>query len=345
MPFRHYETTSRRCPLPLGLTLSRLPLSLVLLTLSSRTIFAGQSGKASVSPLHLKVVSSTALFVGVNRTELLSTSKLWLETLGKREGLNIVDPEVVLTDNVNEMRTQIDSGTVDLVVSSSLEYLALNRTRILAPEVTLTASSGSGGKISYLILVNKESNIENLAALKGKTINTYSRSASQLNRLWLDVLLSAAQLPAADNYFSSVNPGLRPSTACLPVFFKKSDACLIDSPSWETLRQLNPQIATKLKVLSESQPMVESLVSLTANRQAYRSEMIHSLRGLQDDPEGRQILLLFKCSRVVAITAADLGPLIELRSAYLKNYRPADRKIDLSGAGSGVAGSDNPKLP
>lgn len=322
-----------------------LAMGLALSIVAFQVSFAGQADTAGLHPTHLKVVSSTALFVGVNHAELLSSSKLWVKTIGKREGLSIVDPEVVLVDNVNEMRAQVDSGSVDLVISSSLEYLALNRSRVLTPQVTLTSSSTDGGKLSYLILVNRENKIDNIAALKGKSINTYSRSASRLNRLWLDVLLNEAHLPSADSFFGNITPSLKPSTACLPIFFGKSDACLIDSSSWETLRELNPQLATKLTVLTQSQPFVESLISITANKRDYRAETIHALHTLQDDAEGRQVLLLFKCSRAAGITAADLNAVAELRSTYLRNTRPADRKVDLPTAGSGSAGLEAPKAP
>lgn len=302
----------------------------VWLTLGLAISVLGTSA-VSLRPTHIKVICSTALFVGVNRGELISSAKLWVQTLGKRENLSIPDAEIVLADNARELRTQVDTGSADLVVSSSLEYLALDRARVLTPEITLTAAPGGTGKIKYLLLINRDSGIDNLAGLKGKVLNTYSRSASNLNRLWLDVLLGGAHLPSADAVFGKITASPKPSTACLPIFFGKSDACLIDDPSWDTLRELNPQIATKLKVLAESQPLVESLISMRANREEYRSEIIHAIRELQDDPEGRQVLLLFKCSRAVGISSADLEPVIELRSTYLKNTHPADRTINLPG--------------
>ena len=322
--------------LTLGLTLSIFALS---------KLRAAPPGTPPLRATRMKVICSTALFAGVDRGELINSAKLWVQTLGKRENLQIIDPEIVLVNNVRELRAQVDTGSVDLVVSSSLEYLAMDRARVLTPEITLTASPGGTGKIKYFLLVSRSGGIDTLADLKGKALNTYSRSASNLNRLWLDVLLGGAHLPSASTLFGDVTAVSKPSTACLPIFFGKSDACLIDEPSWDTLRELNPQIATKLKVLAESQPLVESLISIGARRQEYRSDIIHAIRNLQDDPEGRQVLLFFKCSRAVGISPADLEPVAELRSTYLKSTRPADRKVDLPSLGAGVAALELPKIP
>ena len=277
---------------------------------------------------HLKVVCSTTLFRGLDSGELISSANVWIQSIGKHAGF-VNQPEIALVANAREMRKQVDDSATDLVVSSSLEYLALDRLNVLKPAVAMTAGSGDRGKIKYLLIVSREGGISQLTDLKGKSLNTYSRSESNLNRLWLEVLLQGEHLAPADQYFGNAASSPKPSAACLPVFFGKVNACLIDDASWDTLRELNPQLQTKLRVLAESKPMIESLISIHARRQLFRTEVLRGIDGLQDDPEGRQVLLLFKCRRTVSIDIQDLAEVAELRSTYLKNTLPAERKVAL----------------
>ncbi len=276
---------------------------------------------------HIHVVCSSALFRGVSPSELVSSAKLWVQSIGNRVGL-IIDPEITIVDNAGDMRRRVDEGTADLFASSSLEYLALDRSSVLEPAVTMTAGSGEKGKIKYLLLVNRDGGIAQLADLKGKVLNTYARSDSNLNRLWLDVFLRGAHLPPADQLLKTVAATSKPSTACLPLFFGKADACMIDDPSWETLRELNPQLEKKLTILAESKPMIESLISFT-HHYHFVDEMYKGLLGLKDAPDGAQVLLFFKCRQAVAIDKGDLAYVSELRSTYVRDTRPSERKFSL----------------
>ncbi len=297
--------------------------------------FVAAANTSNAEKAHIHVVCSSSLFRGVDQSELVSSAKLWVQSIGNRVGL-IIDPEITIVDNAGDMRRKVDEGTADLFASSSLEYLAIDRSTVLEPAVTMTAGTGEKGKIKYLLLVNRDGGISQVADLKGKVLNTYSRSDSNLHRVWLDVFLRGAHLPPADQLLKTVAATPKPSTACLPLFFGKADACMIDDPSWETLRELNPQLEKKLTVLAESKPMIENLISFT-HRLNYVNEMYKGLLGLKDAPDGRQVLLFFKCRQAVAIDKGDLAYVSELRSAYLRDSRPADRKFSLPTVNAGNA--------
>ncbi len=290
-------------------------------------IFAAGSESHSGTKAHIHVVCSSSLFRGVSPSELVSSAKLWVQSIGNRVGL-IVDPEITILNNASDLRKKVDEGTVDLFVSSSLEYFAVDRPAVLEPAVTMTAGTGEKGKIKYLLLVNRDGGISQPSDLKGKVLNTYARSDSNLHRVWLDVFLRGAHLPPADQLLKTVAATTKPSTACLPLFFGKADACMIDDPSWDTLRELNPQLEKKLTVLAESKPMVENLISFT-HHYHFVDEMYKGLLGLKDAPDGAQVLLFFKCRQAVAIGKGDLSYVSELRSNYLRDTRPSERKFSL----------------
>ncbi len=266
---------------------------------------------------HLNVVCSTSLFHGIDRAELLSSSKVWLHSVAGHVGW-AVNPQVELIDTVEIMRKRIDEGSIDVVVSSTLEYLAIARPGVLLPVMTMAAGSEGKGKIKYLLLVNRDSGLAQIEDLKGKSLAVYSRFDANLSRMWIDVMLQEQRLGPAERFFGSFTSTPKPSSACLPLFFGKADACLIDNASWDVLRELNPQVGGKLKAIAESPEMVESLFSVHVNQKDHQADIRRGMSELQNNPEGRQILLFFRSRRTVPIDKQDLDSVIDLQSKYLK---------------------------
>ena len=299
------------------------------------------SGTDGVLPkLKVTALCSTSLIRGMDRSEFVNAGNLRLQTIGKDVGFSL-DSTIELADTVAEMRRRTDDKSADVFVTSALEYLAIDRPS-LAPVAALVAGNDQTGKIRYLVLTNTDSGITRLDDLKGKIVTSYSRSDPNLPRLWLEVALHDKHLPAADVFFRSIASATKPSAACLPTFFGKADACVIDNSSWDVLRELNPQLGSRLKVVGESPELVETVMSLHANRKDHRSDILNAILNLQNDPGGKQVLLFFKCGRTVGIGRSDLGSVAELRSSYLKFTAPADRKItNLTGGAIGAEGAKN----
>lgn len=292
-------------------------------TATERLTAAGDlPAKSAAQSGRLSVICSTTLFHGVNQAELLSSSKIWLHSIAGHVGWN-VDPQVELADNMDAVKKRIEEGSVDLVVSSTLEYLSIARPGLLKPMMTMAAGNGEKGKTKYLLLVSNSSGIARLEDLKGKSITSYSRSDTNLSRMWMDVMLEERHLGPSATYLRSYTDVAKPSSACLPIFFGKSDACLIDDQSWNVLRDLNPQVGGKLKVIAESPAVIENVVAMYSNQKDHQNDIIRGLLGLPDDPEGRQILMFFKCQRVVSIEKQDFDSVLDLRTKYLKSTAAA----------------------
>ncbi len=284
-----------------------------------------QTGSTPRSNGHLNVVCSTSLFHGVDPAELITSSKVWLQNLAKYTGWT-VNPKIELTNTVELMRKRVDEGEIDLVVSSTLEYLAIARSKSLIPMMTMMSGSGEKGKLKYLLLVSRSSSFTRIEDLKGKSLSAYSRSDSHLSRMWMEVLLEERHLSPSEQFFQSYTNASKPSVACLPLFFGKTDACLIDDASWEVLKDLNPQVGGKLRMLAESPAFVENLVSIHVNQREHKGEMTRAMMELQNNPEGRQILLFFKSQRSAMIDRQDLDSVVELQSKYLKLTETAKHK-------------------
>lgn len=306
-----------------GLKYPFLLLLLGMLTVSPLA-FSRFADAPALQKLHLELMVTNRLAAGSDGGEVAGVAQLWIKTIGVSQGL-LVETHTEVSNSLDLIRKHIDENKVDITTTSTLDYLNIDRPNLLEPVVTMSASQNSKGKIKYLLLTNKDAGITTLDGLRGMSVLTYAHADQELSRMWMEVLLSEHHLPPADKYFRSVTTTLKPSTACLPVFFHKADACIIDDSTWGVLKDLNGQVGAQLHPIAESPLLLEMVVSLHVNRKVYRAEILRGLNELPDSPAGRQVLLFFKAHRSYSIGRADLNEVVELRKAYLKRVPASER--------------------
>jgi hypothetical protein len=115
-----------------------------------------------------------------------------------------------------------------------------------------------------------------------------------------------------------MQPFSKPSAACLPVFFGRTAACVIDAGNLAIMRELNPQLGKQLQPLATSPPLVEVLVALHVQHQKLRFDVLRALLEFDRDPEGRQVLTLLKSSRMTPLALSDLDSVRDLLARYHK---------------------------
>ena len=103
--------------------------------------------------------------------------------------------------------------------------------------------------------------------------------------------------------------------AVLPVFFGQADACVVDASSFQVMCELNPQIGKILEVERHSQPYLETVICIHDRFERNRETLIEGLRGLHEEANGRQILLVFKIARLVPFYVDAVESVRELHPA------------------------------
>jgi phosphonate transport system substrate-binding protein len=74
------------------------------------------------------------------------------------------------------------------------------------------------------------------------------------------------------------------------------DACVVDRSSFEVVCEMNPQIGQQLRIMAESEPLLDTVVCLNPSRSLtakQETDMNHVLQKLQESPQGKQILMIF----------------------------------------------------
>jgi phosphonate transport system substrate-binding protein len=120
-----------------------------------------------------------------------------------------------------------------------------------------------------------------------------------LHMVWLETLLMREGFRRAEEFFSSVREVRRPSQAILPVFFKQADACLTTRRSFDLACEMNPQVGMELMVLAQSPDLAGGVIVFRPTYEEKHKElMMEVLEKLEEDPQGKQLLKLFRMSRL-----------------------------------------------
>lgn len=291
---------------------------------------------APAAPLRkgtLVVLSSSSILSAVNRADAIAAARVWMGVIGRRSGYDL-DVRIQVSESPEDIKSRILDGSSNLVVLDAIEYLSMADLGLLEPVATGVRGKTAGS--TYCLVVHRDSRVASLDDLAGKRISLFAPSNSRLGKIWLDVLLNERGLGRADRFFAATTEVVKPSSACLPVFFGKLDGCVIDESSLTLLTEMNPQIGAKLRVVRKSPLLTEGIVSVNLRAKSpYRQEVVNGLLMADHNAEGKQILTILKADRFAAFHDQLLDGVRELWTRYQRfagQGVPAVRPAGTSGA-------------
>jgi ABC-type phosphate/phosphonate transport system substrate-binding protein len=135
-------------------------------------------------------------------------------------------------------------------------------------------------------------------------------------------------LGSLERFFGRVDVVGKPSSAVLPVFFGNKHACLVDKLGLEIMKELNPQVGTKLQVVAASEPYADNVLCLSKDgwaSETHKQNTIRALAELHLEPAGQQILTLFKVVKLAPFQEQHMDTVKKLRMRYEKLRTEHDR--------------------
>ena len=105
----------------------------------------------------------------------------------------------------------------------------------------------------YYIISNVESGINDISDIENKKIVTYL--SDNLARIWLDKLSLEINRKSYTTLIGKEITTKSSSKPILDIFFKKSDIAVVTKLSWEVMKELNPGIMKKIKIIKKSEPI------------------------------------------------------------------------------------------
>jgi len=350
-PVVKYFFSSRRAvpgPCAVGRGLRPLLLaSFLLAPLSFRavpTATAGQDAPPGLRRAHMEILYSSSLFRTVSKNDAIAAIRVWTETVGRQNGF-LLDCSVSVAEDVAEIKRHLQEGLTGMVVLDPVEYFELSGLGLLEPVFTGTRGKGDES-LQFLLVANREPGLTTVSGLRGKTLAIQTDSRADLGRMWIEVLLHEDGLGPADRFFSSLSLVSTPSAAVLPVFFGKMGAGVVDRASFEVMKEMNPQIGSRLRVLAVSPPLIKDILCVDKRHIEYLEDLMQALRELQQTAAGKQILMVFKSDRLKPVDTEDLERVRALLTKYrlISGKTAASRAATLGAARPEETGGVRPKV-
>ncbi|NTW37091.1 MAG: phosphate/phosphite/phosphonate ABC transporter substrate-binding protein [Syntrophobacteraceae bacterium] len=276
---------------------------------------------------------ASSMIAEVNENDAKAALKLWARVIVADRGIP-VDPETRILNGTEAITNAMRSKLFDALGLSTAEYWTLGEEVLTAPLVLAV----NEGRITeeYVLLVHRESGIQRIGDLRGRSLLFFQNPRTGLAPAWLDVLLVKSGFVGTAEFFGRVTQTNKIAQSVLPVFFRKSDACVVTRRGFRTMSELNPQLAQQLKVVASSPEFVPSLFCFRKDYEGpSKDKILEEMHKIDETPAGQQVLTIFQCEKL------EVHPISCLKSAFeLLN----DHRRLLPTVTGAKAGTTQPKL-
>lgn len=310
----HHSKQDRQAyPMRIRATWSQIVTTLLVFIFACGAPFS-PCGAADTSDSPFRVGFTSTMFTDVNENDAKVAMKVWGAVIAKEQNVP-VDPDPTILKDSDALLRSLIQKQVDAVGITLVEYAQLRR-KIRFDPIFITYNVGSMTE-RYVLLTHRKGRVKTLADLGGRSISLQTNARACLAPLWLDTLLVKQGHPATARFAGRIVQSAKLSDVILPVFFGKTDACLVTRSGFDTMSELNPQLARQLVVLAESPAMVPAILGFRDNyHPSFREKLIAGLSNLKKTPAGRQVLTIFHSEDIEEQSKDCLDTALELITTH-----------------------------
>jgi ABC-type phosphate/phosphonate transport system substrate-binding protein len=277
---------------------------------------------AGASPVRLMV--SESLVADVNINDARAAMQIWIKRMGQDLNVNVeFNPNVF--DRTEDLLRRARTGEFDCVALNVVEYRQI--ADLLDPNQIICEGDPAGLE-QYILLAKRNTGIQQLKDLRGRRLCTLKTPKMCVATAWLSTILEEGHFGQSEQFFSSVTAETKTSRVVLPVFFGQTEACLTSKRGFETMCELNPQVAKNLTAIASSPAMVVTFYIFRKNYHGVSRESFAKVyTDLPATAAGRQIATLFQFDNLVVKEIGCLAPALAV-------LEKADRVRGRQGSGS-----------
>jgi ABC-type phosphate/phosphonate transport system substrate-binding protein len=225
---------------------------------------------------------------------------------------NIEQTTQIFSDS-KSLINSIKIGQLNAVCTSSLNYLYISR--LVDVEATFGYVRMGKKTQKYILIVAANSEISDIKMLKEKKI--VLRGGDDIGEFFLNILLLRNKLEQTNKFFSNTIFKRTGSQAILSVFFGQADACITQESIFNTITELNPQVGRRLKVIAESDELVNVVCCFSKSFDSETKLKVRDwLINFGNTIRGKQLLDMFKVDGVIRIDESDLQSMRKLLNEY-----------------------------
>lgn len=259
----------------------------------------------------------SGVLTSVDPTDAKAATKVWADMILKRRGAKVESSTLIFND-LPSVERALAKKEVDLFFLLPQQFLEIRNRVPIVPVVVSTPMKGEFEE--FVLLVRKDSAVESVRELRGKNMTVETDQKGMLPLTWLETLLIKAGIfGEPKKFFRSIRVAHKPSQAILLVFFQQSDACIVTRNAFDTVAELNPQVEKELRWIALSPGYVTAVGCV---REDYYAKNYPALRDhlelLHEDPQGRQILTLFRTGKLLPFKESYLATVEGLLEEHSK---------------------------
>lgn len=263
----------------------------------------------------LRIGFTESSFRNMNRDDALAAFRVFIQITGTRRGYTL-ETQVNVYADAAALRQAAATGMMEVAWMDAWDC-ALPMTGERLQPAFYTSWGRDRVDRQYLLLVRTNSGVGCVSELRGRVVMESPAIATDMARHWVASLLLTNGLGSPERFFERIETVEKPSAAVFPVFFGKRDACVVDEAAFGLLNEMNPQIGRVLRPLASSVPLPSSIICLATNGWSsgkLQADVHDAMRDLHLEPDGRQILTLFKGSRLLPYEEGAMVPVRALRA-------------------------------
>jgi len=296
--------------------LSQIGVSLVpAASLLCAVAVAARCGVASADE-SFRVGFTSNMFTEINENDAKAAVRGWGQTVAKQRNIP-TDPETAIFNSVPTLLEALRVGKVDAVGITILDYAALHHSIHFDPVFATCVAQRNTDQ--YLLLTHRESGINSLEDLRGRSVGFQHYARACLAQPWLDTLLVEKGCRPIGEFAGKLTFNAKLSKTVLPVFFRQLDACVATRSGFGTMVELNPQLGKQLKVIATSPELAATVFCFRADyNPSFRESLLAGMRELHQSPVGQQVLMIFQTERIEQHPASFLDSTLELVAKYEK---------------------------
>lgn len=247
----------------------------------------------------------------VSRADVVVSFSLWVQEQAKSVGVKAAD--VMLFDSIEEMSQAFDTGIINIISAPPLSIaLHFNRENLADGFYGIRAP----GKLnSVLLLARTDKNINSIKDLRGKRLIIPEHH--ELAEIFLDTLTLKNYHIPYKKLFSSIDILKKDKRIVLDLFFDKADVALVNEGAFELMKELNPQLNEKIKIIA-SYPTKSKSYAYVNKNYPFRQKIIDNYLSMTMSVRGRQFLSLYQQDLLEACRVKELDAYDELVQEHQK---------------------------
>ncbi len=269
-------------------------------------------GQADKMPKIFNLVFSDASFTHVNEMDAKASLNIYVgkyKTGWEKESGKTMELKIITISEENTIEKIVASGVPSIFQISSIEYVEYEKLFNSRPYVV----GVTGPKVleEFVLLVRKESGIKSIRELKNKKVASIGGISGLVAKMWLDTKILRLSNQNSEEYFKNIELVESPSKAMLSLFFKNSDACVINDYSFDILCEMNPQMNKGIIVIDQSEGLLPGLsVLVNSTDKPFNNYIDRFALNLPSEEHSKQMLVLFR-----------IDDIIPFEEKYLDNVR------------------------